>query len=498
MSGALPHRSRLAVLLMLLAALVVEACRAPRAEPERTSHTLRAPEPAPAPRAEPAPRAPNVLVILADDLGWGELGCYGQAKIRTPVIDTLALQGMRFTQAYAGAPASAPSRCALLTGLHTGHAAIRDDEELEPEGQAPLPAGVPTIATLLKERGYATALIGTWGLGPSGSEGDPACHGFERFFGQICLRAAHGFHPPFLYRDRERIALEGNDGKRLANGAYAPDLLREEALGFLRANAARPFLLVFSTPLPHAALDVPEDSLVEYAGAFEEKPYDGSQGGLAHPKPRAAHAAMIARMDRDVGALLAELERLGVARDTLVILTSDHGASSEGGVDTRFFASNAGLRGQKGQLFEGGIRTPLIVRWPGHVRAASVSSFPCASWDLLPTLAEICSAAAPAGGDGVSLLPVLTGNGEPTRDLLYWEYPGNGGWWAVRMGDWKAVRRNLKKNIPGAIELYDLAQDPGEKRDVARERPELVRRALTAFAARTESPVAEWNFTPPK
>ena len=440
----------------------------------------------------------NIVLILADNLGWGELGCYGQTKIRTPVIDGLALQGMRFTQAYSGAPVCAPSRCALLTGRHTGHAAIRDNKELEPEGQAPLPAGMPTIASLLRERGYATALVGKWGLGPSGSEGDPSCHGFEHFFGYICQRAAHSYHPPFLYRDRERVALEGNDGKKRADGPYAPDLLREEALAFLRQNAARPFFLVFATPVPHVALEVPEEALAEYAGAFEEQPYDGAQGYRAHPKPRAAHAAMITRLDRDLGVLLAELERLGVARDTLVIVTSDNGASSAGGVDTKFFASNDGLRGQKGQLFEGGIRAPLIVRWPGHVRAASVSSFPCASWDLLPTLAEICSAAAPAGGDGVSLVPVLGGAGEPARDFLYWEYPDNGGWWAVRMGDWKAVRRNLKKNIPGAIELYDLAQDPGEKHDVAREHPEVLKRALAAFASRTESPVAEWNYGPPR
>ncbi len=502
--GSLVRHLRRAGLCAALAALVF-ACRSSRVEPAPHAAPNAAPSApaaaapaAPEPRVEPAPAARplSVLLIVADDLGWGDLGCYGQTKIRTSAIDALAREGMRFTQAYAGAPVCAPSRCTLLTGQHTGHAAIRDNKELAPEGQQPLPASVPTIASLLQPRGWATALIGKWGLGPPGSEGDPACHGFEHFFGYNCQRAAHTHYPSWLYRDHERIELEGNEENKLASRTYAPDLMREEALAFLGRNAARPFFLVYATTVPHVALQVPGDSLVEYQGAFPETAYDGRQGYLAHPTPRAAYAAMITRLDRDVGRLLDELERLGRSQDTLVILTSDNGPSNAGGVDAKFFDSTGGLRGLKGQLFEGGIRAPLIVRWPGKVRAGSVSSWPCANWDLLPTLAEACGVEAPRAIDGVSLVPVLTGAGEPQREYLYWEHADNGGWQAARIGDWKAVRRNTKKNVPGAIELYDLARDPGETKDLARQHPELVRRAREIFLARTESPIAEWNFPP--
>jgi arylsulfatase len=445
--------------------------------------------------AEAEPAKPlNVILIVADDLGVGDVGCYGQTKIRTPVLDALARQGLRFTQAYAGAPVCAPSRCSLLTGLHTGHSAIRDNKELQPEGQEPLPAGIPTLPELLHEHGYATALIGKWGLGPPGSEGDPLRRGFERFFGYNCQRRAQNAYPEWLYRGEERVALAGNDPRRGLAATYAPDLMREEALSFLRQNTERPFFLFFASTVPHVALQVPEDSLAEYAGAFPETPYDGRQGYLPHPTPRAAYAAMVSRLDRDVGALLAELERLDLARNTLVVFTSDNGPTWAGGVDAKFFDSTAGLRGLKGQLYEGGIRAPLIVRWPGHVRAGGESAALCANWDLMPTIAEACGLRTAEGIDGRSLVPLLEGGPAPARDHLYWENPDSGGWQAVRMGDWKAVRRNLKKGIPLAVEVYDLAQDPGETRDVARTNPEIVKRALQIFGSRTPSKIAEWNY----
>ena len=441
-------------------------------------------------------RPPNVVLIVADDLGWGELGSYGQAKIRTPSLDRLAAQGLRCTQAYSGAPVCAPSRCSLLSGMHTGHSAIRDNKELQPEGQQPLPAGIPTLAGLLHERGYATAAIGKWGLGPPGSEGEPLCQGFDHFFGYNCQRAAHTYYPEWLYRDRERLPLAGNDPKRNARAIYSPDLFREEALAFVRQNSARPFFLYFATTVPHVALELPEAALAEYSRAFPETPYDGKQGYVPHPTPRAAYAGMITRLDRDIGVLLAELDRLGLAENTLVVFTSDNGPSYAGGADAKFFESTGGLRGLKGQLYEGGIRVPLLVRWPGHVEAGRVSDAVCAGWDLLPTLAEAAGARVPQGLDGVSLVPAWTRGAPVERDFLYWEYADAGGWQAVRFGDWKALRRNITKNIPGAIELYDLAQDPDETRDLAAKRPELVKRARELFETRTPATLAEWNFVP--
>src|SRR5689334_22715373 len=330
---------RFSTLLLSTAALML-ACRQNAAAPDAT-------------------RPPNVILIVADDLGRGDLGCYGQARIRTPALDALAQQGLRFTQAYACAPVCAPSRCGLLTGMHTGHAAIRDNKELMPEGQQPLPAGSVTLAELLRARGYATQAVGKWGLGPAGSEGDPACHGFEHFLGVYCQRQAQNHYPNWIYRGPARIPLAENRARRKGAGTYAPDLMREEALAFLRQHAHekrdQPFFLYCALTLPHAALQVPEESLREYAGAFPETPYDGSQGGLPHPTPRAAYAAMVTRLDRDVGLLLAELERLGLAQDTLVVFTSDNGPTNTSGVDPAFFDSTGGMRGLKWQLYEGGI-----------------------------------------------------------------------------------------------------------------------------------------------
>jgi len=461
--------------LLLACAFLVPSCRS-RGEPE-------------------SQRAPNVVLIVADDLGYGDIGCYGQTKIRTPAIDGLAAQGMRFTQAYSGGPVCAPSRCCLMTGMNTSHAAIRDNKELLPEGQQPLPADSVTLAQLLHARGYASAAIGKWGLGPPGSAGDPRSHGFDHFFGYYCQRMAQNSYPSWIYRDHERVPLAGNGPRKPTGATYAPDLMREEALAFLRENAARPFFLYFATTVPHVALQVPDESIKEYAGAFPETPYQGQMGYLPHLTPRAAYAAMITRLDRDVGLILAELQRLGLSENTVVIFASDNGPTFAGGVDTKFFDSTAGLRGLKGSLYEGGIRVPLIVRWPGHVQAGSVANEPCANWDLMPTLARACGASVPDGLDGLDLGPRLAGGPAPTRDFLYWEYADNGGWQAVRMGDWKAVRRNTQKNIPGTIELYELTQDPGESRDQAAQRPELVERARRAFATRSESPVPEWNIT---
>ena len=448
---------------------------------------------------EPAPeRPPNIVFILADDLGYGELGSYGQDEIRTPRLDALAAQGLRFTQHYSGSPVCAPSRCVLLTGLHTGHAFIRDNDEMNQrgdvwndpalEGQRPIPEETVTLAELLKARGYATAAIGKWGLGWTGSSGDPNRQGFDLFYGYTCQRVAHNYYPTHLWRNDQKVALRNPAFKahqKLPAGAdpadpasyagyagedYAADFMIEAALGFVRNNAARPFFLYFPTPVPHLALQVPEDSLAEYAGAFEEAPYPGGQGYLPHLTPRAAYAAMITRMDRDVGRILDLLEELGLEEDTMVVFTSDNGPSWVGGVDKDYFGSQGGLRGRKAQLYEGGIRVPAVVRWPGRTAEGTVTDQVSAFWDWLPTLCEVAGADTPAGLDGLSLVPTLAG--EPRRqaqhEYLYWEFAKR--MQAVRMGRWKAFRPE-----PGApLQLYDLTADPAESLDLAASRPEVV------------------------
>jgi arylsulfatase len=448
-------------------------------------------------------RPPNILLILADDLGTGEVGCYGQKIIRTPSIDRVAASGVRFTNAYSGSPVCAPSRACLLTGLHTGHAAIRDNKELEPEGQEPLPAEAVTLPKVLKSRGYATALIGKWGLGPPGSTGDPLKQGFDRFYGYNCQRLAHNHCPPWLYDNHEKIALTGNkplaeykNGLVAPDQTYAPDRFRVEAMSFIQAHKDGPWFLLFATPVPHAALQVPEDSLAEYRGKFDDPAYDGKRGYLPHPTPRAAYAGMVTRLDRDIGAILDSVRELGLEKDTLVIISSDNGPTFEGGTDSRFWGSAQGRRGLKGEVYEGGIRVPLIVRWPGRVQTGSVCAQPCAQWDLFPTLAAaagLAPADMPAALDGLNLMSALTGAGF-NREYLYWEYPSSGFQQAVRIGDCKCVRKDVRKNPDSHIEVYDLVSDPNETTDVAADHADVVRRATEIMLTRTPSQIAEWNY----
>jgi arylsulfatase A len=444
-------------------------------------------------------RPQNVVFILADDLGYGEVGCFGQDKIRTPNIDRLATEGMRLTQHYSGSPVCAPSRCTLLTGLHTGHAYIRNNDEMNErgdvwhdpalEGQRPLLPGTFTIGTLFQSAGYATAAIGKWGLGGPDSTGHPNRQGFDLFYGHLCQRVAHNYYPTHLWRNGEQDLL-GNayfyPHARLPESAdstdpasyepyrgevYAMDRMAEEARRFIHEHHDRPFFLYLPFPVPHAALQVPEDSLAEYAGAFPETPYVGDQGYTPQRTPRAAYAAMVTRMDREIGAILDLLESYGLTDDTLVVFTSDNGPTFNGGTDSTFFESAAGLRGLKQDLYEGGIRVPTVVRWPGRVPAGSVSGYAGAFWDWLPTFADLLGIELTVETDGVSLLPVLQAREEhqAAREYLYWEF-GRGQ--AVRIGDWKAVRRRVDR----PIELYDLASDPVESRDAAAEHPEVVER----------------------
>jgi len=442
---------------------------------------------------------PNIVLIVADDLGYGELGCYGQKKIRTPRLDQMAKEGLRFTQFYSGSPVCAPSRCVLMTGKHAGHAAIRDNRERPPEGQAPLPDEETTIAELLKKQGYATGMIGKWGLGAHDTTGAPLKQGFDSFFGYLCQAQAHNHYPGWLWKNEEKLDLKDEEATakngRPGTGTftafeqfgteYSGDLFEQQAIEFLQEHKGKPFFLYLPFTAPHVALQVPNDSLREYEDKWDDPPYDGKQGYLPHDTPRAAYAAMITRLDRSVGRILDELKTLELEENTLVIFTSDNGPTplNVGGADSPFFEAAGPLRGLKGSAYEGGIRVPCIARWPGKIAAGGESQTPLAFYDMLPTLCELTGATPPEELDGLSFAPTLLGRGEQWRhDFLYWEFASYDGYQAVRMGDWKAIRPRLKKKDL-AIELYNLAEDVGEKKNVAADHPELVKKAEEIMAA---------------
>jgi arylsulfatase A-like enzyme len=431
---------------------------------------------------------PNIVLIVADDLGYGDLGSYGQKNIRTPVLDGLARQGMRFTDHYAGSTVCAPSRSALMTGQHTGHTPIRGNSEVRPMGQRPLSSDVVTLAEVMQAGGYRTGLIGKWGLGGPGTSGAPNRQGFDYFFGYLCQRHAHNYYPEFLFRNTERVPLQNVAGEpKREDGAgvavkrveYSHDLIAEEALGFVDRNYGQPFFLVLTVTIPHANNEAGDQGM--------EVPDLGPYADLDWPPAQKAHAAMITRLDSDIGRLLERLESHGIADKTLVMFTSDNGPHREGGNDPDFNDSNGALRGTKRDLYEGGIRVPLIARWPRHIPANSTSDHPSAFWDYMPTLAEVAGLPAPVGGDGISMVAALTGDAgrQQKHEFLYWEFhEGSSSKQAVRMGDWKAVRL-----APGApIELYDLSTDIGEQNDVAAANPEVVQE-IEAYlkVARTES-----------
>jgi len=438
-------------------------------------------------------KKPNIVYIMADDLGYAELGCYGQKKIKTPNIDKLAAEGMKFTQHYSGNPVCAPSRCALMTGLHTGHTQVRGNKQMGGTegwvlgstigGQWPLEAGTVTVAGILKDAGYTTGAFGKWGLGIVGTTGDPNKQGFDHFYGYICQRQAHTFYPNHLWRDGEIEWIEANkDGKEQV---YSHDLIAKEALKFIRTNKDNPFFLYVPFTIPHMALQVPEDSLAEYRDKWPDPPYKGNKGYFAHPDPRACYAAMVTRMDKDVGRIMSLLKDLALDDNTLVIFTSDNGPTFNGGSDSAFFESAKPLRGLKASVYEGGIRVPYIARWPGRIKAAGTSNHISAFWDFLPTCCELIGKDPPGDIDGISMLPTLLGRDQEQKkhEYMYWELRGQQ---AIRMGKWKALR--LK---PGRkIELYDLDSDIAESKDLADEYPEVVAKMAEMFrTGRTESEV---------
>ncbi len=453
----------------------------------------------------------NIVFILADDLGYGELGCYGQSKIRTPNLDRLASQGMRFTQHYSGAPVCAPARCVLLTGQHLGHAQIRGNRDSGNgrvfPGQWPLTEDAVTIAESLKQAGYQTGAFGKWGLGPSNTSGSPVKQGFDRFYGYNCQRNAHSYYPLFLDTDEKEVRVNqypvpGHDSKpegevraadyRAEN--YAPDLILEEALRFIDKHRDQAFFLYLAFVEPHVAMQPPQEWLEQYPQAWDQEHgvYRGQNGYLPHPRPRAAYASMISDLDEHVGAILQRLEDHGLADNTVVIFTSDngptHGSRDKrfhvGGADCTFFNSTGGLRGFKGSCYEGGIRVPCIVKWPGHICPGTTSDLPSYFPDWFPTLGTIGGADLPTQQqlDGIDLTAELKGESTPVRiKPMVWDFHGYGGIVAVRQGKWKALRRKLKSRQPADWELYDLADDPNETLDLAQKYPEVVSQLELAY-----------------
>ena len=424
--------------------------------------------------AEPPPK-PNVIFVLSDDLAQGDLGCYGQKLIKTPTLDAMAKDGMRFTQAYCGTSVCAPSRTSLMIGRHMGHSPIRGNREVQPEGQKPLPEGTYTVAKLFRDNGYATACVGKWGMGLFDTPGSPLKVGFDHFFGYNCQRHAHSYFPTFLYRDDKRFDLPGNDGKGVGK-TYAQDLIADETVAWVTANKDKPFFLYYAVTLPHGRQEI--DSL----GVYKDEPWTEQQK---------TYAAQVTRLDTDLGRLLATLKELKLDEKTLVIVAGDNGSSfaPNSEIGKRFDQTMGGkLRGFKRTLYEGGLRQACVARWPGLVPAGKVSDDPWAFWDFLPTCADLLGAKLPADvkTDGVSIVPLLKGGPAPKRDCFYWELHESGpSLQAVRFGDWKAV-----KNGPSAaVELYDLKADPGETTDLAAKNPEAVARATKWMAdSRDEHP----------
>jgi arylsulfatase len=462
-------------------------------------------------------KPPNIVLILADDLGYGDLGSYGQQIIETPNIDRLAETGMRFTQHYTGAPVCAPARCILLTGKHAGHAYIRGNDEwgsrgavwnydsmfVDPnlEGQRPLPESETTIAQVLQQSGYTTGIVGKWGLGGPLTESVPNTRGFDFFYGYNCQRQAHTYYPLHLWKNQEKVLLtnenvaprtglaedaDPNDSAsytRFTLNDYTPDLMMTEVQGFIEDNAAKPFFLYYATPVPHLPLQADSKWLEYYKEKLgDEEPYIGDKGYFPHQNPRAAYAAMISHLDEQVGQIVQQLKDLDIYDNTLIVFTSDNGATYTGGADTQYFRSNGDFGAEygkgKGFVYEGGIRVPMIATWPGKIQANTSSNHQSIFYDYMSTFAEIAGAENIPENDGISFLPVLLGDeNQETHNYLYWEYPEYKGQIAIREGDYKFIWKNLQEDDP-MIEIYNLKDDPTEEISIAAENPDLVEKFM--------------------
>ena len=440
---------------------------------------------------------PNIIYILADDLGYGDLSCYGQKNFSTPNIDKLAASGMLFTQHYAGCTVCAPSRSALLTGQHTGHTPVRGNMEIQPEGQHPLPANTVTIAKLLKGAGYKTAAFGKWGLGFPGSEGSPNNQGFDEFLGYNCQRLSHHYYPWHIWNNDEKMVLVENEGQK--TGIYAPILIHERTLAFIEENKDEPFFLYVPSLIPHAEMFAPEEYMERFRGKFlPEMSYHGVDSGRgfrlgaygSQPEAHAAFAAMITLLDEQVGEILDKVKELGLEEKTIIIFSSDNGPHREGGADPDYFDSNGTYTGYKRDLTEGGIRVPMIASWPGKIKEGSRSDLPSAFWDMFPTFAQLAGVEVPENIDGISILPTLLGEKEQKKhEYLYWEFHEGGGKQAVLYkGKWKGIRLDVRENPDGPIALYNVVDDPAEQINIADTNVELVTKINEIMSqARTSS-----------
>lgn len=437
---------------------------------------------------------PNIIYILADDLGYGDLSCYGQEKFLTPNIDKLAKDGIIFTQHYSGAPVCAPSRSALMTGLHTGHTPIRGNKGVEPEGDFPMSDETFTLAELLKQKGYSTGAFGKWGLGFPSSEGDPLNQGFDSFYGYNSQGLAHNYYPDHLWDNKNKVLFPENEG--VNNGLYAPNLIHQKALAFIDDKQKEPFFMYYASVLPHAELLAPQNYMDQFVGKFmPEKAYKAKDNPTgfkkgeygSQPQSHAAFAAMVTLLDDQVGEIVAKIKKLGLEKNTLIIFTSDNGPHKEGGADPDYFNSNGPFRGYKRDLYEGGIRVPMIAKWKGKItkgtKTDNISSF----WDIMPTIAELTGSKISTTIDGVSFLPTLLKKGKQKQhDYLYWEFHELGGRQAIRQGDWKLIKYNVFKN--GNYQLYNLKNDSSETNDLANQLPEKVAElAKLLESSRTES-----------
>lgn len=433
--------------------------------------------------ASNAQSRPNIIFILADDLGIGDVGCYGQQKILTPNIDKMAKAGMRFTQMYAGTSVCAPSRASFMTGLHTGHTPVRGNMGFKPEGQYPLPEGTITVASVLKNAGYTTGDFGKWGLGYPGSTGVPNKQGFDIFYGYNCQSLAHNYYPDHLWQNDQKIELPEN---KLKDSVYSADLIHQHALDFLQQQNNKPFFLFLSYTLPHAALSVPHDSMYDfYVKKFNDQPLGKNDKNVKRyekaafePYPHAAYAAMVSRLDKYVGDVITALEKQGKLENTLIIFSSDNGPHKEGGNDPEFFNSNGIYKGIKRDLYEGGMREPFIVMWKGKIKPGTTNDHIGAFWDLFPTFQELAGLKPSTNIDGISMVPTLTGKDKQQKqhDYLYWEFQEEGGKQAVRLGNWKGIKLNVTEKENPALELYDLTNDVEETKDIAAQHPDIVKR----------------------
>ena len=475
-------------------------------------------------------KKPNIIYILADDLGYGELGVYGQEKIETPNIDALAKNGMMFSQHYSGAPVCAPARYMLLTGKHAGHSYIRGNDEWNErgdvwnygkvikdstlEGQRPIPTSTILFPKLLQEKGYKTGMIGKWGLGAPHTDALPTKMGFDYFFGYNCQRQAHTYYPVHLYENEHKYHLKNDTirpSKKLAKDAdindeesykeytlneYVPDLLYDKMINFISDNKEEPFFFYWATPLPHNPIQAPKKWVDYYIKKFgDETPYLGQKSYYPHKNPRAGYAAMISYLDENVGRLIKELKEQGVYENTIIIFSSDNGVTYTGGTDGEFFNSSAQFDEKygraKGFVYEGGIRVPMIASWPGKIKPNSKSDLISSQYDVMATLSDITGFKQPEN-DGISFLPTLLGEStQKKHDFLYWEYPEYGGQVAIRMGDWKIVRQNLKNKKEPTLELYNLAIDPTESNNVASQNPKILERAAAIFKREHKDAVSE-------